>query len=401
MSGGSSRETSDMNHSRKVFLSLYIAIFMSSLGLGILSPILPVYVDHFGVSSTVLGVVFGAYSASRTLFMPPVGYLSDRFGRRGFIVSGLLLFTLISPLYALAEGIAQLILVRFLQGMAAAMLMPVAMSYIGDLAPEGREGFLMGTFTSAFFAGLGFGPLIGGFLRDRYSMEAAFYGMGALSLMALISTAATLPPDGSASRQRREKQHGGMGKILSLTPRLWALLFFRFTRALGIGFVWVLMPLYAIIDLHVTSFQVGILLSVNTFVTTFLQSPLGHLSDRIGHLRSITLGSIAAALAVSAISWAPGYRELILISLVLGLAGALIVPSGSALAVELGRSGGMGRVMGLYSTSLSLGTMAGPVLGGIIADLWDIRPVFPLGGVLGIVGWGVLMTTYKIKSNTE
>jgi MFS family permease len=376
-----------MPHSRKLFLSLYIAVFMSSLGLGLLSPILPVYVDQFAASSTVLGIVFGAYSASRTLFMPPVGYLSDRMGRRGFIITGLLLFTLVSPLYAVADGVAQLILVRFLQGMAAAMLMPVAMSYIGELAPEGKEGFLMGTFTSAFFAGLGFGPLIGGFLRDRYSMEAAFYGMGALSLLALIVTAVTLPPDGSASGQREDKEHGGTGEMLSLTPRLSALLFFRFTRALGIGFVWVLMPLYAVIELHITSFQVGILLSVNTFVTTFLQSPLGHLSDRMGHLRSITLGSIIAALAVSAISWAPGYRELVLISLVLGLAGALIVPSGSALAVELGRSEGMGRIMGLYSTSLSLGTMAGPVLGGVITDLWNIRSVFPIGGVLGVVGW--------------
>jgi len=390
-----------MTHSRKLFLSLYIAVFMSSLGLGILSPILPVYVDQFAASSTVLGIVFGAYSASRTLFMPPVGYLSDRMGRRGFIITGLLLFTLVSPLYAVADGIVQLILVRFLQGMAAAMLMPVAMSYIGELAPEGKEGFLMGTFTSAFFAGLGFGPLIGGFLRDRYSMEAAFYGMGALSLLALIVTTVTLPPDGSASGQRKDKEHGGRGKMFSLTPRLSALLFFRFTRALGIGFVWVLMPLYAVIELRISSFQVGILLSVNTFVTTFLQSPLGHLSDRMGHLRSITLGSIIAALAVSAISWAPGYRELILISLVLGLAGALIVPSGSALAVELGRSEGMGRIMGLYSTSLSLGTMAGPVLGGVITDLWDIRSVFPIGGILGVVGWGVLLTTYKIKSNTE
>lgn len=385
--------------SRKIFLSLYTAIFMSSLGLGILSPILPAYVDELAASSTVLGIVFGAYSASRTLFMPPVGYLSDRWGRRGFIIGGLFLFTLVSPLYVVAEGVIQLILVRFLQGVAAAMLMPVAMSYIGDLAPEGREGFLMGSFTSAFFAGLGFGPLIGGSLRDLYSMEAAFYGMGVLSLVALAVTAVTLPPDLTVSGKPGERDTGQ--RMFSMTPRLSALLFFRFTRALGIGFVWVLMPLYAVVELGITAFQVGILLSVNTFITTFLQSPMGHLSDRIGHLKSITAGSIAAALAVSGISWASGYRELILISVVMGAAGALIVPSGSALAVDLGRSGGMGRVMGLYSTSLSLGTMAGPVLGGLITDLYDIKVVFPLGGLLGIVGWAVLMGTYRTRSDTE
>ncbi len=395
-----------MLHSRRIFLSLYIAVFMSSVGLGILSPILPAYIDQLAASSTVLGIVFGAYSASRTLFMPPVGYLSDRWGRRGFIIGGLLLFTLVSPLYAVAEGVVQLIFVRFLQGMAAAMLMPVAMSYIGDLAPKGREGFLMGSFTSAFFAGLGFGPLIGGFLQDRYSIEAAFYGMGVLSLMALAVTAVSLPSDkvlsglGLSAGRKAGKKNKTI-KMFSTTPRLSALLFFRFTRALGIGFVWVLMPLYAVIELDITSLQVGILLSVNTFITTFLQSPMGHLADRIGHLKSITFGSIAAALAVSAISWATGFGELIVISMVLGAGGALIVPSGSALAVDLGRSGGMGRVMGLYSTSLSLGTMAGPVIGGIITDLWAIRYVFPIGGILGLVGWGVLLVTYNSNDNTE
>jgi MFS family permease len=38
--------------------------------------------------------------------------------------------------------------------------------------------------------------------------------------------------------------------------------------------------------------------------------------------------------------------------------------------------------------------MAGPVLGGVITDLWNIRSVFPIGGVLGVVGWGVLLFTY-------
>ncbi len=121
---------------KRTFIALYTAVFMSSMGLGILSPILPAYVDSFGASSFVLGIVFGVYSAARTLFMPPVGILSDRFGRRPFILSGLLLFTVVSPLYAVAANLSQLMMVRLLQGVAAAMLIPVAMSAIGDLSPR-------------------------------------------------------------------------------------------------------------------------------------------------------------------------------------------------------------------------------------------------------------------------
>ena len=390
-----------MTHFTRTFLTLYIAVFMSSLGIGILAPILPAYVDQFSASALMLGVIFGTFSAARTVLMPPVGRLSDRWGRRVFIISGLLLFTVISPLYALANGPFQLIAVRFAHGIAGAMLMPVAMSAIGDLSPPGKEGFIMGTFTSAFFAGLGFGPLIGGYMQDRYSITAAFLGMGVLSLFALIFTTAAL----ASTMGLKDKGKMGDGalegralKNIFLDAPLSGLLFFRFTRAVGIGLVWVIMPLFAIKSLGISAFEVGILLSVNTFITTFLQSPAGHLSDRMGHRKSLTVGSLLAGAAVAFIAWAGNFNQLLISSVAMGIAGAFIVPAGSALAVSLGRTRGMGRTMGLYNSSLSLGTMIGPVLGGGLLDLAGVPAVFIFGAILGLLGWGAVMVMYPQRS---
>jgi len=390
---------------KRTFIALYTAVFMSSMGLGILSPILPAYVDSFGASSFVLGIVFGVYSAARTLFMPPVGILSDRFGRRPFILLGLLLFTVVSPLYAVAANLSQLMMVRFLQGVAAAMLIPVAMSAIGDLSPRGKEGFVMGSFTSAFFAGLGFGPLIGGYMRDKYSMAAAFYAMGILSFLALLFTVGALPREpgvGNRERPRREgKGRKGEKESIWTDRALLGLLFFRFTRAVGIGLVWVIMPLFAVKSLGISAFQVGILLSANTFITTLLQSPTGHLSDRIGHRKSLTAGSALACAAVAFIAWARGFNDLLFASVAMGLAGALIVPAGSALAVSLGRTRGMGRTMGLYNSSLSLGTMVGPVIGGALLDHAGVDTVFISGAVLGFLGWLAVILMYPAKSGNR
>ena len=396
-----------MTSYKRTFIALYLAVFMSSLGLGILSPILPAYVDSFSASSFILGIVFGVYSAARTLFMPPVGILSDRFGRRPFILSGLLLFTIVSPLYALAANVYQLMLVRFLQGIAAAMLVPVALAAIGDLSPRGREGFIMGSFTSAFFAGLGFGPLIGGFVSDRYSMAAAFYTMGAMSLAAFIFTVFALPSQLAGGRGKEaQKDTSGVSRSLKrrfiiMDRPMASLFFFRFTRAVGIGLVWVIMPLYAVKTLGLSAFQVGILLSVNTFITTLLQSPFGHLSDRFGHMKSLTAGSVLAGAAVAFIGWSRGFEDLMYISACLGVSGALIVPAGSALAVSLGRTRGMGRTMGLYNSSLSLGTMVGPVIGGALLDLANVRTVFLSGSMLGLLGLLVLVVMYPAGENSE
>lgn len=385
-----------MTSFKKIFFSLYMAVFMSSLGLGILSPILPAYVDQFAASSLILGVVFGAYPAARTVFMPVIGRLSDRIGWRPFIFIGLILFTAVSPLYALSGSTFQLMLVRFLQGLAAAMLLPVAMSVIGQLSPKGREGFVMGSFTSAFFAGLGFGPLIGGFLKDTYSIEAAFYGMGILAFLALILAAVTLSPQTEPTRVPVQTERNALHSwSIFGDPPLMGLLLFRFARALGIGLVWVILPLYAVRDLGITSFQVGILLSSNTFLTTILQTPFGHFADRIGHMKSLTAGSVIAAAAIAAIGWSVSFRQLIAVSVALGIAGSLIVPSGSALAVSLGRDRGMGYVMGLFNSALSLGTMIGPVFGGGLLDLAGVRIVFPIGAFLGLAGWGCLAGTFR------
>lgn len=396
-----------MTNFTRTFIALYIATFMSSMGIGILAPILPAYVDQFSVSALMLGIIFGSYSAARTLLMPPVGILSDRFGRRRFILSGLTLFTIISPLYAFATDPYQLIAVRFLHGIGGAMLMPVAMSAIGDLAPEGKEGFIMGSFTSAFFAGLGFGPLIGGYMRDMYSMAAAFYSMGVLSCFALLFTILALPhlPSGKG----REPNLTGLESTgaaqtltgISLDTPLWGLLLFRFSRAVGIGLVWVILPLFAIRSLGISAFKVGILLSANTFITTLLQSPAGHLSDKIGHRKSLTAGSVIACAAVAFIAWARDFNELLFVSVALGLAGALIVPAGTALAVTLGRTRGMGRTMGMYNSSLSMGTMLGPVIGGALLDFQGVRTVFISGAVLGILGWAALMVMFPAKKESE
>jgi MFS family permease len=345
----------------------------------------------------MLGIIFGSFSAARTLLMPLVGSLSDRFGPRVFILSGLLLFTVVSPMYSFAADPFQLIMVRFTHGIAGAMLMPVAMSAIGNLSPPGKEAFIMGSFTSAFFAGLGFGPLAGGYMRDNYSITAAFYSMGVLACSALLFTLLALPriPSGKGKEKPGEAPSTSSGQgagtlekeSLFTDGALLGLLFFRFTRAIGIGLVWVIMPLYAVKSLGISAFEIGILLSANTFITTFLQSPAGLLSDRIGHRKSLTAGSALACAAVAFIAWAGNFDHLLYVSVTLGVAGALIVPAGSALAVSLGRTRGMGRTMGLYNSSLSLGTMLGPVIGGALLDLADMKTVFISGAVLGLLGW--------------
>ena len=161
------------------------------------------------------------------------------------------------------------------------------------------------------------------------------------------------------------------------------------------------MPLFAVKSLGISAFKVGILLSANTFITTLLQSTTGHLSDKIGHRRSLTAGSVIACAAIAFIAWAKDFNDLLFASVALGIAGALIVPAGTALAVTIGRTRGMGRTMGLYNSSLSMGTMLGPVIGGALLDFEGVHTVFISGAVLGILGWTALMLLFPARKDSE
>ena len=114
---------------------LSLAIFSTMLGNGIVVPFLPLYAQQFGAAGLGVGFLFSAHSAARTFLLPFIGKASDRRGRKGFLLTGLLFYTLASVGYLLANSMVALILIMTFQGVATAMVQPVAMAYVGDLTP--------------------------------------------------------------------------------------------------------------------------------------------------------------------------------------------------------------------------------------------------------------------------
>jgi len=70
---------------KKTFPILALSVFSSMLGVGIISPLLPLYAENLGATGIWLGIIFSSFSISRTVFMPIIGRLSDRRGRKIFL----------------------------------------------------------------------------------------------------------------------------------------------------------------------------------------------------------------------------------------------------------------------------------------------------------------------------
>ncbi len=131
-----------------VFITLFFAMFSTVTGVGIVVPLLPIYANDLGATGIYVGLIFGSFSLSRTFLLPLFGRLSDLNGRKPFIIAGIFSYTLISIAFVFSDNVETLIILRFLQGAGSAMIMPVVQAYVGEITPEGSEGYSMGLFES-------------------------------------------------------------------------------------------------------------------------------------------------------------------------------------------------------------------------------------------------------------
>jgi len=83
---------------KKAFITLFVVVFTGMLGMGIISPLMPLYAESMGTSGLQLGLMYSGFALSRVVVMPITGRLSDRRGRKIFIAIGLLAYTIISLL---------------------------------------------------------------------------------------------------------------------------------------------------------------------------------------------------------------------------------------------------------------------------------------------------------------
>jgi len=374
---------------RKIFATLFFSLFSTVTGVGIVVPLLPVYAHDLGAGGIYIGLIFGAFALSRTFFLPYFGRWSDRKGRKPFIVAGLFAYAAISLVFVWSETIESLIAIRFIQGIASAMIMPVIQAYVGDITPDGSEGFSMGLFNMSVFLGLSLGPLMGGAIRDRYSIDAAFACMGALAFVGCLLSIFFLPPTRYEAGVTNRKKSVAWMRLLT-DREIAGLFLFRLTFTACIGIIWGFLPIFADTQFSLSSASIGILVMLGVFVSGLINTPMGWLADRVNRKAMVTTGGIIVGCAILSFEWARGFWDLFAANLLFGLGGGIAMPALMAMAVVKGnRANAMGSVMSLLTMGHSFGMMSGALLAGVLMDWVKLQHAFTAGAL--IMGLGILM----------
>ena len=366
---------------RKAFAVLVGSMFISMLGMGIVSPFLPIYANTLSASSLQVGLVQAAFNITGIFTLLFVGRLSDRYGRTSFLSGGLAILAIASVGLMYSSDIVHLILWRFVQGLGASAHLPIAQAYLGDITPEGSEGRWMGYFNAVLFAGMGVGPLIGGVITDAFSIRAAFLFMAVLNVLGLIATLAFLK-----EMPRRTAVRGHTSYLAPLKSRtMQGVLWYRTTTGIGTASLMAFMPLFADLKIGLSATLIGILLAARS-PFSILQSYTGRMADKWDRKSMVIWGGIVSALAVALLPWTDGFWLLLVVYISVTIGQAIGMPAANAYVVHEGRTFGMGTSMTLFMMAMQIGNGLGPILLGDIADELGLESVFYTAALCTLLG---------------
>ena len=377
-----------MSSQSKIFITLFLAVFVTTMGAGLVAPLLPVYAHDLGAGAFQIGLIFAAFSFTRTLFVPYFGKLSDRRGRKPFLTSGLLAYFILSLLYAASKTVITLILLRLGQGFASAMILPVAQAYVGDITPPAKEGWLMGNFNISIYGGLSIGPLLGGILKDWFSIKVSFLGMGALTLLGFALCLILLPTENRRGSDRKGRLRPSVPYMqLMKDSAISSLFIFRASFTICVGITWAFIPLLASTRMGMSSSMIGLVVMINVLLAGLLQTPMGYAADRYNKKYMVTAGGILAIGAILLLDLTHSFWGLLFANSLFGIGGGISLPAIMALGVIEGRkSKAMGSIMGLLAQAHSLGMLLGPLIGGLLLDFASFRVVFLAGALIMCFG---------------
>ncbi|RJX40421.1 MFS transporter [Paenibacillus pinisoli] len=334
-------------------------VVMSSLYVTI--PLISMFSDTFGVSSTQAAAAGSVFSLGFALGCLVYGAVSDKYGRKKVIFIGLIALTLISLLLGVVQEFSWMIILRWLQGAAAATFSPVALAYAVEMYPAQKRVTAIGFISTGFLVAGIVGQVVSGSISQHYGWNAIFYLLAAVYAVTAVLVARLLP--------KGEVQHAGasilepirnMRKVLA---RKSLLLAYLAAFVLLMSFVSMSTVLGSYLSSSTFGLSQGEILYIRSFgVLGMLVSPYaGRLAGRFGALTVLRGGLLLAMIALAASGLISVLPLLVTVSVVFIAGIAIATPSLISLVGQLGGQS-RGIAVSVYTFILFAGTSLGPII---------------------------------------
>ncbi|MCZ6678206.1 MAG: MFS transporter [Candidatus Poribacteria bacterium] len=351
------------------------------------TPLLPTFAAALGAADMFLGFIVSVSTLTGMVLKPVIGMLSDRWGRRWWLIVGTGFFAGMPFLYRFIHTPEGLFGIRIVHGLATAIYGPVTLAFVVEQGPK-RRAEKLGWFSLARNAGYIVGPAVAGWLLLTMQPVRVFTIIGLLSCLAFIPIlllSEPAPPIKTARPPLRWQIAHAL-KSGTRTPSVWLSGGLESTVFIGLYAAKAFLPIYAGVSVAV----VGAFFAIQEGAHMVLRPIGGRAGDRLGYFRAICGGMVLIGLALLFITWAHGTFGLMALAILIGAGQALVFPSTVALASTQIDEHHIGAGMGLIGTLKNAGKVAGPILGGVLIHWLDFSLMFRFMGLLLLLGAGMV-----------
>jgi DHA1 family multidrug resistance protein-like MFS transporter len=377
----------------KPIIILGVNELIEKIAFGIPYSYFPLYAISLGSSVALIGVFTSAFMFMSAVLSPVLGTYSDKFGRKKFIILGLIGDVIFGAMTGMVPSWEWLLVVRAVNGAATAAAVLPAEALLVDLSPPDNVGEAVGFVMACGMVGRNIGPLFGGTIqwlsvanglseidsyRIPYFVDA---GLAAVSAL-LISLGINESKAGSKGKNIGEEK----GNIRIQKPYK-ILLLCAFVTGIGEGFHRPIISLFFNDIYGAEPIEIGLIMTLTGFIALLAGWAAGRASDRLGRKLIIGLGGLSSRLFGAAIPFSPSFNIASIFYSIRSFMWNVYGVGLRALRADLAPSEIRGKLFGLYRTFFDIGDIIGPIFATFLYDLFR-REDFKIGSIT-VPGYGV------------
>lgn len=370
-------------------MPLSAIIALRFFGLFIVLPVISIYaINLHGATTTLVGIVVGGYALTQMIFQIPFGIMSDKLGRKGTIIVGLVLFALGSILCAISNDILTLLLGRFMQGAGAIGAVVTAM--ISDLVKEEQRPKAMammgGSIAMAFALSMILGPTLGAWIGVEFLFIL-------VSIIAIGSIYVLLKMVPNPPKIKHDYDNKKNDNSVLFNPNLIKMNITNFLQKGLMTFAFMIIPMVLIKNYEWVMADLWQVYLPSTIFGILAMAPAAIMAEKKGKFKEILIiGILFFALSYLIIGNAGG-STMFVIGVVLFFIGFnMHEPIMQSLATKYAKVHQRGFVLGIFNSFGYFGTFLGGLLGGIFFEQVSLNEiVMVIAIVCGL--WAILIFT--------